>query len=181
MDALEVLVHDHRMVEQLFRNYHAAASDKQRRAVVELMVRELSKHAALEEMFVYPLARNAFPDGAEEIDEQLEEHRAVKRTLLALDRLSEGDERTDDLVEQLRQEVEEHVREEEQQFLPRLREWVSQRELDRLGELLTKAKQTAPTRPHPHAPDHPPGLTLAAPVAAAYDRFRDRLQQRPRT
>jgi hypothetical protein len=31
------------------------------------------------------------------------------------------------------------------------------------------------------APDRPPALTLAAPVAAIYDRLRDRIQRRPRT
>jgi transcriptional antiterminator Rof (Rho-off) len=49
-DAIELLCHDHRMVEQLFRDYQAAASETQRRGVVEIMVRELSKHAALEEL-----------------------------------------------------------------------------------------------------------------------------------
>ncbi|WP_432138005.1 MULTISPECIES: hemerythrin domain-containing protein [unclassified Streptomyces] len=181
MDALEVLVHDHRMVEQLFRNYHAGASDAQRRAVVELLVRELSKHAALEEMLIYPLAREVLPDGAREVDDRLGEHMALKKTLLALDRLSAGDDRTDALVAELRREVEEHVHEEETEFMPRLRAAVSQERLDRLGEELAKAKRGAPTRPHPHAPDRPPGLTLAAPMAAAYDRARDRLQGRPRT
>ncbi|MCK7622393.1 hemerythrin domain-containing protein [Streptomyces sp. RS10V-4] len=181
MDALEVLMHDHRMVEQLFRDYHAAASDTQRRAVVELLVRELSKHAALEELLVYPLARKVLPDGAEEIDEHLGEHMAVKQTLLALDKLPEGDARTDGLVAELRRDVTEHVREEEEDFMPRVRAAVSQEDLDDLGQVLTKAKQSAPTRPHPHAPDQPPALTLAGPVAAAYDRLRDRLDRRPRT
>ncbi len=57
MDAIELLKHDHRMVEQLFRDYQAAASDEQRRGVVEIVIRELSKHAALEELMVYPLAK----------------------------------------------------------------------------------------------------------------------------
>jgi hemerythrin superfamily protein len=57
MDALELLCHDHRMVEQLFRDYQTARSDTQRREVMEIAVRELSKHAALEELMVYPLAR----------------------------------------------------------------------------------------------------------------------------
>jgi hypothetical protein len=181
MDALEVLTHDHRMVEQLFRDYHAAASDKQRRAVVELLVRELSKHAALEESMIYPLAKRVLDDGAQEIDEHLSEHMAIKKTLLALDRLPEGDERTDDLVARLRRDVEEHVREVEGEFMPRIRAAVPQEDLAELGQLLEKAKRSAPTRPHPHAPDHPPALTLAGPVAAAYDRLRDRLQGRPRT
>jgi hypothetical protein len=55
MDAIELLCHDHRMVEQLFRDYRAAATDGQRRGVVEIIVRELSKHAALEELMFYPL------------------------------------------------------------------------------------------------------------------------------
>lgn len=181
MDALEVLTHDHRMVEQLFRDYHAAASDKQRRAVVELLVRELSKHAALEESMIYPLAKRVLDDGAQEVDEHLSEHMALKKTLLALDRLPEGDERTDDLVARLRRDVEEHVREVEGEFMPRIRAAVPQEDLAELGQLLEKAKRSAPTRPHPHAPDHPPALTLAGPVAAAYDRLRDRLQGRPRT
>ncbi|MEU0007250.1 hemerythrin domain-containing protein [Streptomyces sp. NPDC006314] len=181
MDALEVLAHDHRMVEQLFRDYDAAASDRQRRGVVELLVRELSKHAALEEMLVYPLAGKVLPDGAREVDEHLNEHMAVKKTLLALDRLEEGDRRTDELVAELRREVEEHIREEEGVFMPRLRGCVSQQDLDGLGELIVRAKRDAPTRPHPNAPDEPPALILAAPLAAAYDRLRDRLQRRPQT
>lgn len=39
----------------------------------------------------------------------------------------------------------------------------------------------APTRPHPFAADEPPTLALAAPFAAIYDRFRDRMQGRPLT
>ncbi|MFE9093330.1 hemerythrin domain-containing protein [Streptomyces sp. NPDC007264] len=181
MDAIELLRHDHRMIEQLFRDYRSAASDAQRRAVVETLVRELSKHAALEELMVYPLARRVLPDGGGEIQEHLAQHQAVKETLLALDKLSAGDERTDDLMEHLRREIGEHVREEEDELLPRVRAAVDQKELDELGQLLAQAKQAAPTRPHPNAPDQPPALTLVGPVAAAYDRLRNRLQGRPRT
>ena len=181
MDAIELLKHDHRMVEQLFRGYHTAASDTQRRAVVETLIRELSKHAALEELMVYPLARKVLPDGDREIDEHLSEHLGVKKTLAELDRLEADDPRTDELMAELRREVAEHVREEEDDMMPRLREAVDQETLDALGRTLDQAKRSAPTRPHPKAPDHPPALTMAGPMAAAYDRFRDRLQRRPRT
>ncbi|MCH0566719.1 MULTISPECIES: hemerythrin domain-containing protein [unclassified Streptomyces] len=181
MDGLDLLVNDHRRAEQLFRNYHAAASGRQRRAVVDLMIRELSRHAALEEMLVYPLAKEALPDGEQEVERHLADHMALKKTLFALDRLPAGDERTGDLVAELRAEVEDHVREEEEEFMPRLRAAVSQGELDRLGRHLVKAERSAPTRPHPNAPEQPPALTLAGPLAAAYDRFRDRIQRRPMT
>ncbi|MGI5347897.1 hemerythrin domain-containing protein [Streptomyces sp. CA-250714] len=201
MDAIDVLEHDHRMVEQLFRDYHAAASARQRRAVVETLIRELSKHAALEELMVYPLARKVLPDGQQDVDEHLAEHMGVKKTLFALDRLptadrhsdtypdghlgGEGDqrvqERTDTLMAELQREIEEHVAEEEGLMFPKLRAALDQQTLDELGRSLEKAKQTAPTRPHPHAPDQPPALAMAAPVATVYDRMRDRLQGRPRT
>jgi hemerythrin superfamily protein len=181
MDAVELLKHDHRMVEQLFRDYGAAASDTQRRGVVEIMIRELSKHAALEELMVYPLAKKVLPGGEEEIDRHLAEHMTVKKLLVDLDKLDEGDERTDGLWHELQTAVEEHVNEEESDLLPRLAEHVDQQALDELGTALDEAKSTAPTRAHPHAPTEPPSLAMAAPVAALYDRMRDRLQGRPQT
>jgi hemerythrin superfamily protein len=181
MDAIELLCHDHRMVEQLFRDYRAAATDGQRRGVVEIIVRELSKHAALEELMFYPLAKEVLPDGRKEIDEHLAEHLSVKKTLLALDGLSAGDDRTDALMADLQREVEAHVQEEEGELMPRLRGVCDEQALQELGQELDKGKQTAPTRPHPAAPDKPPLLTVAAPVAAIYDRMRDRLQGRPQT
>ncbi len=181
MDAIELLMHDHRMVEQLFRDYEAAQSDQQRRGVVEILVRELSKHAALEELTVYPFARRFLPAGAADVDEHLREHMAVKKTLAALDKLRPGAEREASLVSDLRGEIAHHVDEEEGQFFPALRNAVDQKSLDELGRQLDRAKKTAPTRPHPNVPDRPPALALLAPVATAYDRIRDRLQGRPQT
>ncbi len=181
MDAIELLCHDHRMVEQLFRDYQAGGSQTQQRGYVEIIIRELSKHAALEELMFYPLAKKVLPDGEKEIDEHLAEHLSVKKTLAALDELSAGDERTDELMEELQREVEHHVQDEEGDLMPKLRGAVDEQALKELGQALNTAKQTAPTRPHPHAPDQPPGLALAGPVAAIYDRLRDRLQGRPKT
>jgi hemerythrin superfamily protein len=181
MNAVELLMHDHRMVEQLFRDYDAAASPAQRRAVVEVLIRELSKHAALEELMVYPLARKLLADGGQEIDEHLAEHRGVKKLLLQLDKLGQDDPETGALMDQLQTEVADHIEQEEGHLLPRLRDLADTQALADLGEALDKGKHTAPTRPHPAAPTQPPALTLAAPVAAIYDRLRDRIQGRPKT
>lgn len=181
MDAIELLEHDHRIVEQLFRDYETAASDTQRRGVVEILIRELSKHAALEELTVYPFARRLVPGTAAEVDEHLHEHMDVKNLLAALDGLRPGDGREAGLVARLRREVEHHIRDEEDRLLPALREAADPPALEELGHRLEQAKRKAPTRPHPHAPDRPPGLALAAPIAAIYDRIRDRLRGRPRT
>ncbi|MFV2173938.1 hemerythrin domain-containing protein [Actinomadura sp. LOL_016] len=184
VDAIELLKHDHRMVEQLFRDFNAAASDGQRCGVVDILVRELSKHAAVEELIFYPFAAKALRDEAL-VGRHLAEHMVLKELLAELDALARSDGRAggraEELVELLRRDVEEHVREEEGELMPRLREATDEEALRELGRTLEKAKGTAPTRPHPHAPDRPPALTVAAPVAAAYDRLRDRMQGRPRT
>jgi hypothetical protein len=179
MDAIELLEHDHRVVEQLFRDYETAANDTQRRGVVEILIRELSKHAALEELTVYPFARRLMPGTAAEV--HLDEHMDVKNLLAALDGLRSGDDREAGLVARLRREVEHHIRDEEARFLPALREAVDPPALEELGVRLAQVKRRAPTPPPPHAPDRPPRLALAAPIAAIYDRIRDRLRGRPRT
>jgi hemerythrin superfamily protein len=181
MDALEMLNHDHRMVEQLFRDYKSANSDDQRRGVVEVAIRELSKHAALEELMVYPLVKQAVPDGEQEIDHHLDEHMAVKKTLVELDEAGDDQDQMAKLMETLQQEIDEHVQDEEGELWPKLREAVDQETLDELGQVLDEAKKVAPTRPHPKAPTEPPKLALAAPVAALYDRVRDKFQKRPQT
>jgi hemerythrin superfamily protein len=181
LDAIERLQHDHRMVEQLFRDYRSAASANQRKGVVDILVRELAKHAAVEAELFYPLATRIVPAGAAEVEQHLREHLAVKRVLAELDGMSPQDDRMDDLVQRLRDDVAQHVQEEEGELMPQVRDHLDEQALRELGEEIETAKRRAPTRPHPAAPDRPPALTLAAPVAAIYDRLRDRIERRPRT
>ncbi len=183
MDATELLRHDHRVVEQLFRDYKAAESDAQRRAVVKIMIRELSKHAALEEILFYPFAAKVLADGEVngQVDRHLAGHRPIKELLLELDRCQAGDPAQDQLMERLASAVERHVRDDENDLMPLLCSRADEQALRELGQEIDQGKQRAPTRPHPHAPDKPPALALAAPVVAIYDRLRDRMQGRPRT
>lgn len=185
MDAVELLKHDHRMVEQLFRDYRATGGppggDQQRRGVVEIMVRELSKHAALEELLFYPFAKRVLPDGDQAVAARLAGHRPIKDLLHQLDHLAPGADGEAALMQQLEAQVREHVEADESRLMPRLRETADDRTLAELGTQIDKAKRVAPTRPHPAAPDEPPALAMAAPVVAIYDRLRDRLQGRPQT
>ncbi|MFJ8577894.1 hemerythrin domain-containing protein [Micromonospora sp. NPDC093277] len=179
MEATELLRHDHRVVEQLFRDYRAAKSAAQRRAVVEILVRELSKHAALEEVLFYPFAARVLADG--QVDRHLAGHQPIKALLLDLDRCRAGDPGQDELMERLSSAVARHVHDDENELMPLLCSQADEQALRELGQEIDQGKQRAPTRPHPHAPDEPPALAVAAPVAAIYDRLRDRMQGRPRT
>src|SRR6185312_13670953 len=54
----------------------------------------------------------------------------------------------------------------------------TQDELDALGSRVKGVKALAPTRPHPSAPDRPPGDLLLGPVVGLFDRLRDAASKR---
>lgn len=75
-------------------------------------------------------------------------------------------------------EIREHVAKEEGEMFPHLRQVLSQDELVELGAKVESVKKIAPTRPHPSAPDQPPGNKVLGPVAGLFDRIRDAVSRR---
>jgi hypothetical protein len=61
----------------------------------------------------------------------------------------------------------------EEHHIPKIRKALSPADLRDLGEQMAKAKEVAPTHPHPRAPDEPPGNLVAGAAAAVVDRGRD--------
>lgn len=175
MDAIAVLKKDHADVERLFVRFEKTRSAGERRKVAERIVRELSIHAAIEEQLVYPRLRGRLNGSETEVLLALEEHHFAKVALAEIDALPEESERLEPKVRVLAANVRLHVQEEERQLLPALKRLVSADELVELGDALLAAKRVAPTRPHPTAPDEPPGNVLTTPAAAVYDRSRDAL------
>jgi hemerythrin superfamily protein len=175
VDAIQVIKQDHRDVERLFAAFeraHRGGDRHEQRRIARDLVRALSIHAAIEEQVVYPALREG---AGERVLDALEEHHAVKLTLAELEKASLAGERFAAKVRVLEQHVREHVAEEERELLPRLRDLGAAR-LRELGDALAKAKRSAPTRPHPAAPDTPPGNVIAGTVVAIYDRGRDALR-----
>jgi hemerythrin superfamily protein len=175
IDAVELLMMDHDRIEQLFRRFEdlpRGASDD-RVSIVRDLTQALSRHASAEEQIFYPAVREALPDGDSLVDESLDEHHEIKELLVAIDDASPSDHTFDDLVHSLIGEVREHIQEEEGDILPRLSRAVGHDRMVEIGERMEKAEAIAPTRPHPHAPDTPPGNLIAGPAAAVVDRLRD--------
>jgi len=178
VDAIELLSTDHREVEQFFRQYEAASNDDGvAHHAAEQIIRELSVHAAVEEMILYPLIRKLDPAQSGLVDHSLEEHQEVKELLARIDGRPANDPETRQTMGKLKSAVEEHVSEEEGKLFPALRNQVKADELMQLGEKMAKAKAMAPTHPHPNAPNTPPGNIVAGPLAAIADKVRDFLRQ----
>jgi hemerythrin superfamily protein len=179
-DLIDVLVHDHREVDELFTELEAGTGDpKRRRDVADAVIAELVRHAEAEEAYVYPLARRVLPDGDKLADHELSEHQEAERTMKELEDLDAADPRFDTTVAQLIRVIRHHVQDEETDLFPRLRQHCTAEELRQLGGKVEAVKKFLPTRPHPAAPDTPPWNKILGPGAGLIDRVRDAVKRRP--
>jgi hemerythrin superfamily protein len=179
MNAITLLKNDHKTVEDLFKRFEKLGprAHKSKQDVVERIIRELSIHAAIEEMVFYPAVREAVADPKSDTEdmvlESLEEHHIVKWVLAELERMPADHERFDAKVTVLMENVRHHVKEEEKDLFPKVNKLLGRAELDELGDAMTKAKKTVPTHPHPRSPDEPPGNLVAGAGAALMDKAID--------
>jgi hemerythrin superfamily protein len=183
MDAIALLQHDHEEVEQLFRQFEKLTerAHKSKQKIVMKVIRELAIHSAIEEMLFYPAVRTAamkatvrtLKEAEDTVLESLEEHHVVKWTLTELEKMKPEDERYDAKFKVLMESVRHHVEEEEDELFPKARRLLGAEMMAELGERMERAKKLAPTRPHPRAPDEPPGNLVAGTMAAVMDRAKD--------
>jgi hemerythrin superfamily protein len=178
MDAIALLKADHKTVETLFRKFEQAGRNarKFKRKLVDQIVRELAVHAVIEEQVLYPSIRAKATPLEDQVLEALEEHHVAKWLLKELENLPPEAERFDAKVKVLIENVRTHVKEEERTLFPQVRKAFSPQELRDMAEALMLARRAAPTRPHPRAPDTPPGNLVAGAVSAVLDMGKDALR-----
>jgi hemerythrin superfamily protein len=170
MNALTLLKQDHGNVETLFKQFEATEDPVEQRRIVDHVIEQLSVHAAIEEQLFYPAIRECAPDATFDVLEGLEEHHIVKWTLSGLEKMAPTEERFAAKVTVLIESVRHHVEEEENDMFPKVREGMKATDLEKLGDAMAEAKQTAPTRPHPRTPDTPPLNLVIGQAAAVVDK-----------
>ncbi len=174
-DVLTELIKDHNEVRELFATVGRARSEDKKRELTRQIITELVKHSVAEEQYLYPATRRALPDGNDIADHEIVEHAEVERMLGRLEHLDVGDQAFGTVLDQVISSVLHHAEHEEQDLFPRLRKALDREELRKLGDEVRLAKSTAPTHPHPGAPDTPPLNLVGDPVIGLVDRVRDAL------
>ncbi|MGW2639071.1 hemerythrin domain-containing protein [Streptomyces sp. NPDC001348] len=178
-NVIDELVTDHREVEELFGKIEALPSgDKKRKVYADQATMELVRHSVAEEAYLYPAVREHLDGGAALADKELEDHAKAEQIMKDLESCEAGAPDFDRLITSLMSEIREHVTDEEENLFPRLRAACPADALNELGDKVRQAKKTAPTRPHPTAPDKPPANKMLAPGAGLVDRLRDALSGR---
>lgn len=175
MDAISLLKADHRTVEKLFKDFEKAGDRAYatKGKLVADIIEELSVHAGIEETVFYPAATRAVAKTKSMVLESLEEHLGAKRLLADLEKMDPDDERFEAKVTVLIEQIRHHVSEEEEDLFPQVAKALGEEHLRELGTELTEAKKVVPTRPHPRAPDTPPGNIVAGLVSGVVDRAKD--------
>ncbi|MFC4859359.1 hemerythrin domain-containing protein [Actinophytocola glycyrrhizae] len=180
-DLIDAIVTDHREAEAVFAEIESSGDPRNRRELVEHVIVELVRHSVAEEQYLYPTARKVLPNGDELADHELEEHAEAEKVMKAIENTDVTDPKFDELVGKLIEDIRHHLKDEENDLLPKLRNACDADELRRLGEKFENAKKMAPTRPHPSAPDRPPANKVLGPGVGLIDRMRDALTGRDRS
>jgi hypothetical protein len=167
---------DHERLNVLLRRIRETEGEAQDEAITA-MCRLAFPHAFAEEAILWPAIRRAVPSAEEMTLEVEQEHQEINEILSALDRSRRGDAGRPALIERALELLDQDVRDEEDDLLPRYQEAVDARELQRVGLLWELVRRTAPTRSHPVVARRPPGNVLSALPLSAIDRTRDVLDR----
>jgi hemerythrin superfamily protein len=174
-NVIDLLLRDHEKAKNLL-NELDSKSDKGLPDYFCNVREELVRHEVAEELIVYPAFRKNVEGGDEIADACIAEQSKAEETLAALENedMQSGSFRTQ--LAELRQAVLAHAKHEESAVFPALHTHTDAEQLDELGDRYEKALEAAPTHPHPHAPDTPPGNNVLGPMAALVDRVRDAMR-----
>ncbi len=154
MDVLTLLKADHNALAAKFARYEKLGERalKSKATIVAEVVSALSAHAAIEEELFYPAVRARMADQEDQVLEALEEHHVVKFILAELDDMSADEERFNAKFTVLMESIRHHVKEEERELFPKVRQAFTRKELADLGGAMAKAKSRVPKKLHPSWP-----------------------------
>ncbi|HET9500484.1 MAG TPA: hemerythrin domain-containing protein [Marmoricola sp.] len=178
-DMVSVLVKDHEEIKEFFKEIESATDAKSRRDAADKLTAEVARHSVAEEMYLYPAARDALPNGDKMVDEEIKEHSEAEELLKRWEKMDGDDPEFMSTFQQIKQGLLHHIDEEEEpKLFPEMQAALSQEQQDELGEKITKAKKLAPTRPHPSAPNEPPADKVLGVPLGIVDRIRDKMSGR---
>lgn len=142
MKATELLQNQHKEVRTLFKRIEDTEGFPQKRQLFEELAANLVAHDAIEREIFYPACEKAL-GMTDMLGEALVEHGVVEFCLFCADEAAEDD--FDYKCEVLREMLDHHVEEEEDELFPKVEKALGAEQLERLGDAMQrrfeKAKQ----------------------------------------
>jgi hemerythrin superfamily protein len=138
-DVVELILQDHRRMEELFRTMRNAEAD--RAGALAEFANLLVAHGEAEEERVYPDLARREPVDEEDVEHGVHEHQEGNEALLALLEVADtSSEEWDEKLEDLVSAVTHHLDEEERTLLNDAREHVPDARREELGEAFLRAR-----------------------------------------
>jgi hemerythrin superfamily protein len=137
-EALTLLRADHKHVSELFEQYEAARTSAQKKKLVHEICTELDVHAQIEEEIFYPAVKAALKD-KELVPEATVEHASLKDLIAQIKDVEPDGEMYDAKVKVLSEYVKHHVKEEQNEMFPKVKD--TDLDLSELGEQMKQRKE----------------------------------------
>jgi hemerythrin-like domain-containing protein len=118
--AIAILLKDHDKVKALFDKFEQATSTAQKEKIIAAAVDELKIHAIVEEEIFYPAVRAHV--GKDLMNEADEEHHVARVLIAELDRDGRENDHRDAKFVVLSESVRHHIKDEENEVLPKAKE-----------------------------------------------------------
>ncbi len=148
MDAFELLKADHKKVAELFEVLENA-SGKKKLEVFKRIKSELELHTHVEEIIFYPALEK--PEPTHDLTlEAYEEHKVVKTLLAELSGARSANDNWQAKAKVLRENVEHHVEEEENELFDKASDALTDEEIEELGQRMAAEKARKQGRPQPN-------------------------------
>ncbi len=188
-DVFTVLRADHEQVKSMLARLEDGprmidgASMEQlsvRQRLVQDIVFEEARHEAAEQQCFWPAVQALGADGTRVAELALEQEQEAEQVLSELSKLSADDPRFEEVLAVFIRSARAHISYEEAHAWPLLSVEITQARAEEMGEEITRAKVTAPTRPHPSIPPQGRAQKTAGTMAAAADKIRDAFTGRGR-
>ena len=151
MDAIAMLIADHKKVQKAFKDFEKLKEGNNKRAksdIVRQTCADLTVHATVEEEIFYPAARKAIKD-ADLMDEATVEHAGAKDLIAQLESMQPGDDLYDAKFTVLGESIDHHGKEEQNEMFPKVRK--TKLDLNALGEQMAQRKAELESKALPAA------------------------------
>ena len=140
MTAIDILKKDHRKVDDLFTQIESDGSDKKQ--IFGQIYNELTLHSQAEETFFYPeLELSSETSG--DVQHSYKEHQQVKDMLEELASSDPNAAVWMTKLNELKESVQHHVDEEENELFPKSERVLGQQKLDEIGRKIEQLKKKA--------------------------------------
>lgn len=144
MNAIELLKQDHQearsLMEQLENMGNTTTAGNSNMDLFNQLKQALTLHTKIEEQVFYP-ALKSHDETADMIEEAFEEHRGVDELLAQMSGMNPSNPDFMDLLSELKDNVEHHVEEEENDMFPKAEQILGQSRLQEMGRQMQQMKQ----------------------------------------